>query len=222
MKSNQAEHALSPGELAHYHLKEHNLSKFNNMNRFFRMTGYQVETRDEVKVLSLACGDCEEAAVVSAFFSSGIYGFPSRKAGVWGIDRDASAIERARRYAQLPPFSQRAQAFLVPPRCEFTVGEPAKLDRFPGLPARLDVVMLRQACAEFRPENWKRLLDAGVSRLASNGVFFFTSNSGIAHERLLELLRSRGLNVLADEKNPYSVAARDRFVTLANREDVDR
>ena len=109
---------------------QRNQQLWEALKKYFGQIKYKVPKSRPVHILNVACGECEEARVLTAFFSTGIFGYPSSNAKLIGIDRDEISIQKAKNLLITPALSDRTDAYIVIPHCEFIVGDATKLDQY--------------------------------------------------------------------------------------------
>jgi hypothetical protein len=160
-------------------------------------------------VLDLACGQCEEARTVGAYFSSGIPGMPTRAVRFFGIDKNPQAIHTAVLGSENgDPFYQ-SDAFYISLDSTFVCGDATHLEYYPELPEEIDFILVRHQFLIRAPEIFEQMLKKAFERLSSNGIVFFTSFSLMEHEALLKLVEYLGCEVLLAKKNPHALPIRE-------------
>jgi len=187
--------------------------------------GVSGERHEPVRLLNLACGHCEEAAVLAAFFGWG--GRPVRQFAMDLRDRE---IEQARRrYAATERLFRRAGVPAVRSRdttVEFVADDATRLAGYAQIPGAFDVIFIRHQNLWHDLAAWQRIYAFALERIApKGGVLLITSYFDREHLQALELLRSLGARIVASERNPHSRAldhpgkSVDRHVAAIRRSD---
>lgn len=162
--------------------------------------------QDRMNLLNLACGYCEEGAVLSAF-----WGRSGKKVHQFAIDlRDAEVDKAKRRYAltekifrkvSLPnvrELSTSAQSV------EFIADDAIHLAGYGQIPSQFNVIFIRHQNLWHDRSTWQRIYDFALSRLTDDGILIITSYFDREHYLALELLKMLGGNVLVSERNHLS------------------
>ena len=159
---------------------------------------------DSIKLLNLACGHCEEGAVLSAFF--GRTGRPVRQFAMDLRDRE---IEKARRrYAATEALFRESGVPNVRARentIEFVADDATRLVGYGQVPSEFDVIFIRHQNLWNGKAVWRRIYAFALDRIAANrGTLVITSYFDREHLQALDLLRSLGGTILASARNPHS------------------
>ncbi len=160
---------------------------------------------DRIDLLNLACGYCEEGAVLPAFW--GRDGKPVRQ---FAMDlRDAEIDKAKRRYRATEELFRRAGIPAVKRQddgtaVEFVAGDASKLAGLGQIPARFDVVFVRHQNLWHDRPTWQRIYEFALDRVADDGLLIITSYFDREHLLALELLRALGGQVLVSERNADS------------------
>lgn len=148
--------------------------------------------------MDLACGRCNEASVLSAFFGGNNFGFASNKVKVIGVDTDKQEIERARVNYNISQVDELRENF------EFINGDATELDRYPLIPEQVDVVVIRHQQISEDVEKWTKILQQALERVRLEGIVVATSYSDDEHGMLLKTLEKLPCQVVVNQRNPYS------------------
>lgn len=162
--------------------------------------------RDEVQLLNLACGRCEEGEVLSAFFGRG-----ERKVHQFALDlREREICQGKRRYQA----TERLFDAVGVPRVvaseaktstiEFIADDATRLVGYGQIPESFDVIFVRHQNLWFDRVVWQRIYDFALDRIAGGGVLVITSYFDREHLEALAVLRALGGVVLATRQNPWS------------------
>jgi hypothetical protein len=159
---------------------------------------------DVFRLLNLACGHCEEGAVLSAFF--GKTGKPVRQ---FAMDlRDREIDKAKRRYAATESMFRQAGVPKVRAKdhtIEFVADDATRLVGYGQIPNEFDVVFIRHQNLWNGLATWRRIYAFALERIARNGgTLVITSYFDREHLQALELVRSLGGMILASERNPQS------------------
>lgn len=162
--------------------------------------------QDCLTLLNLACGHCEEAAVLSAFF--GRAGRPVRQFAVDLRDRE---IDKARRrYAATEAIFREAGVPAIRSRentIEFLSDDATRLAGYGQVPGTFDIIFIRHQNLWNSSTIWRRIYAFALDRItASAGALIITSYFDREHLQALELLRALGGTILVSERNPRSRA----------------
>lgn len=162
--------------------------------------------REALDLLNLACGCCEEGAVLGAFFGQGRRGVRQfaldlREREIGMGRRRYRATERLFEEAGVPRIrSGQGAASAV----EFVSDDATRLVGYGQIPETFDVVFIRHQNLWFERKVWQRIYDFALHRVAQGGVLIITSYFDREHLEALAVLRSLGAKVLATCKNPWT------------------
>lgn len=184
---------------------------------FWRLLGtslarsrHELPPRDELSILNLACGHCEEAAVLSAFFNRQNLA-AGGKGGVrfYGMDVRAAEVNTAQRRYQATEdlFRNLAGSPSLresPAQFEFIAGDATGLKHIREIPRHFDVIFLRHQNVWHDRGIWQRIFEFALARLAPESLLIITSYFDREHLIALNLLKSLGARLLVSEANPNS------------------
>ncbi len=161
---------------------------------------------DRINLLNLACGYCEEGAVLPAF-----WGRSGKKVYQFSIDlRDAEIDKAKRRYALtekifreagLPDVREFSENFKG---VEFIADDAINLAGYGQIPSQFNVIFIRHQNLWHDRSTWQRIYDFALSRLTDDGILVITSYFDREHFLALELIKMLGGNVLVSERNHFS------------------
>ncbi|MDF1811905.1 MAG: hypothetical protein P1V20_06815 [Verrucomicrobiales bacterium] len=169
-------------------------------------TGRNPGIDDQIRLLNLACGHCEEGSILPAFFGKG-----GKRVRQFAMDLRDREIDKARRRynmtenlfrkAGIPRVREKDERNTV----EFVADDATHLVGYGQVPARFDVIFIRHQNLWHDREVWKKIYEFVINRLEpDNGVLFITSYFDREHILALELLKTLGGNVLFTEQNPHT------------------
>ncbi len=161
--------------------------------------------REVLNLLNLACGYCEEGAVLSAYWGRGggrvsQFAMDLRDAEIDKARRRYSATESLFRRAGVPPVRGRDGGASV----EFVAGDASKLAGVGQIPANFDVVFIRHQNLWHDRPTWQRIFEFALARIADDGLLLITSYFDREHLLAMALLKALGGRVLVSERNPAS------------------
>lgn len=159
---------------------------------------------DVFRLLNLACGHCEEGAVLSAYF--GQTGKPVRQ---FAMDLRDHEIDKAkRRYAATESLFAKAGVPGIRPtenKIEFVADDATRLVGYGQIPNEFDVVFIRHQNLWNGLTTWRRIYAFALERIARHGgTLIITSYFDREHLQALELVKTLGGTILATEQNPGS------------------
>lgn len=161
---------------------------------------------DRIDLLNLACGYCEEGAILPAF-----WGRSGRSVQQFSVDlRDAEIDKAKRRYAATESIFKSA----VDPKVvsssdgssnvEFIAENAVNLSVYGQIPSKFDVIFIRHQNLWHDKPTWQKIYDYALCSLSESGVLIITSYFDREHMLALELIKLLGGNVLITEKNELS------------------
>jgi SAM-dependent methyltransferase len=160
-----------------------------------------------IDLLNLACGHCEEAAVLAAFFGRG-----DRRLRFFGMDVRDREIETARRryaatedaFRKLGVPRLRASGDHSEADTQFIADDATRLAGYREIPREYDVVFLRHQNVWHDRDIWRRIYEFALARLPEHGYLIITSYFDREHLIALDLLRTLGAEVVVSLENPNS------------------
>lgn len=145
------------------------------------------KSREDLRILNLACGQCDEAETLVNFGQSQTQG------GVQLIGADI----RIREILQA-----RANHSHLP--AEFLLEDATKLGHHKQLGEDFNMVLLRHQNYWHGPEIWKRIFEQGLARLDENGLLVITSYFDKEHQLALDALQNLGAELVSTHHNLQS------------------
>lgn len=140
--------------------------------------------RDDMRILNLACGQCDEAETLVNFAQSQTQGAVQ----LIGADIRIREILQARaQHSHLP--------------AEFLLEDATKLHHHKELGEDFNMVLLRHQNYWHGPELWKRIFEQGLARMDENGLLVITSYFDKEHQLALEALDKLGAELITTHSN---------------------
>lgn len=178
------------------------------MEKALAVSGRKPGGDSDIRLLNLACGHCEEGAILSAFF--GKLGNRVRQFAMDLRDREIdkarrrySATEQLFRKAGIPGIREEDEGNSV----EFVADDATHLVGYGQVPAQFDVVFIRHQNLWHDRGIWRRIYEFALTRIEpENGILMITSYFDREHLLALDLLKDLGGNVLFTGQNPNSRA----------------
>jgi SAM-dependent methyltransferase len=158
-----------------------------------------------INLLNLACGYCEEGAVLSAFWGRG-----GRRVRQFAMDLRHAEIDKARRrYTATERMFEAAGVRKIRRRdegldVEFIADDATRLVGYGEIPENYDVVFIRHQNLWHDRATWQRIYEFSLARIADDGLLLITSYFDREHLLALELIKSLGGEILVSERNPNS------------------
>ncbi len=175
-----------------------------------------------IDMLNLACGPCEEGAILSAFFSRG-----DHRVSGYAMDlRDREVEKGKRRYAGTEQIFRKAgipgiQSLDQANSIEFLADDATHLVGYGQIPSTFDVIFIRHQNLWHDAEVWRKIYEFALTRIEpEQGTLIITSYFDKEHVQALALLKKLGGQVLFSERNPdsreltYPGKSVDRHVAL--------
>jgi len=171
-------------------------------------SGFKPPPNGEVRILDIGCGEApDEAFVLNTYFSGKEFGQEgTEKVSFFGIDLDPRKIEAARFL-----YTKMGNRTVPLPGYTFIPGDATRLENFPEIPQKAQVVVFRNQqisedkideIREARP--WHRMFKQARDRLADGGIAIFTSLSEDEHEKCAEELKKLGFEITVNKKNQWA------------------
>jgi len=152
--------------------------------------------RDQVAILDVACGACDEAETLSDFFQEWRSGPGQRPPSVRLLGTDVRERELDEARARFRSRPGRAYGFFR--------GDASRLAAHRELPDDFDVLVLRHQNLYHGRLLWQKIFDQGMARLKDDGLIVLTSYFDREHALALEAFRGQGAEVLITERNLHS------------------
>ena len=162
--------------------------------------------KDRIDLLNLACGYCEEGAVLPAFW--GKNGVSVKQ---FSVDlRDAEIDKAKRRYAATESIFKSA----INPKIvnsgessrgvEFIADNAVNLSKYGQIPSNFDVIFIRHQNLWHDRPTWQKIYEYALNSLSDTGILIITSYFDREHLLALELLKLLGGNIVVTERNAAS------------------
>jgi len=224
-KNKHGENWVTSDESALSDLRKENFWK--TLEHFVPISSVPFPKGHKVVILDVGCGECEEGAVLNAYFGSHRFGQASHKAKVIGIDSDAESIKTAVRRHRLLGSGLKKPPFAVP-TYQFILGNAAEMGDSPLIPGRVDVVLMRHQFVKqdyfSGDRNWALVLGECLKKMDKASILIITSFSDDENKLLMKLLSTLEVSVEVNALNPHRISLRydyiekdvaiDRFVTV--------
>jgi hypothetical protein len=147
----------------------------------------QLGAKDDLRILNIACGQCDEAGTLVNFGKEHTDGNVS----LIGADIRIREILQAREnHAHLP--------------AEFLLEDATKLSRHKELGEDFNLVLLRHQNYWHGPELWKKIFEQGLTKVDKDGVLVITSYFDNEHQLALEALQKLGAELVLNRHNGQS------------------
>jgi len=158
----------------------------------------RLETRDEARILDIACGDCREAEVLSDFVAE-LKGTPESAVKLTGIDVRAREIANAEKKfgRRRGPDGKRGKR-----EFEFLTGDATKLRGHAEMGDDFDLVFMRHQNYWNGDSTWEKIFDQALEKLGTDGRLVITSYFDKEHSLALEALQRLGGELIRTEFNP--------------------
>jgi SAM-dependent methyltransferase len=138
----------------------------------------------DLRILNLACGQCDEAETLVKFAKSETGGDVS----LIGADIRIREILQAReRHANLP--------------AEFLLEDATKLGSHSELGEDFNMVLLRHQNFWHGPELWKKIFEQGLDKAGDDGLLVITSYFDKEHQLALDALQKLGAELVVTKHN---------------------
>lgn len=154
--------------------------------------------RDEVSILNVACGACDEAETLSDFFQSlrAAEGAPPAATLLVGTDVRERELDEAKARFRTRPDRE----------FEFFRSDASRLEGHRELREAFDVLVFRHQNLYHGRALWQRIFEQGLTRLKDDGMLVITSYFDREHALALEAFEKLGAEVLVTERNLESRA----------------
>jgi SAM-dependent methyltransferase len=157
----------------------------------------RLESRDETRILDIACGECREAEVLTDFIAD-LRGNKDGEVRLTGMDVRAREIENAqRRFGGKRDLENRPGTR----ECEFLTGDASKLDQHAELGENFDFVFMRHQNYWNGAKTWEEIYDQALGKLDDEGRLIITSYFDKEHELALEAIKRLGGELISSEFN---------------------
>jgi SAM-dependent methyltransferase len=144
-------------------------------------------TSEDLRILNLACGQCDEASTLVNFAKSQTKG----DVRLIGADIRIREILQARQQHENLP-------------AEFLLEDATRLHQHKALEENFKLVLLRHQNYWHGPEVWKRIFEQGLAKVDDNGLLVITSYFDKEHQLALEALQNLGAELVETRSNVRS------------------
>jgi SAM-dependent methyltransferase len=192
---------------------------WNTLVHYAPKSGFRPPRDKKITVLDLGCGTANYAIVLKSYFEGNrrYLDDSGEKVRYIGVDIEPKLLNVAR------------EIFRDSPGYRFIEGDARYLDRYPEIPPKVEVVILRHP-GPFLPDLegadvWPEIFQAAIGRVKKNGFILFTHYAEAEKDELLKILaKMPQYKIVLVEKNPYGVVAGtsnhpdykfDQYVVLA-------
>ncbi len=156
----------------------------------------------DVQVLDLACGACDEAETLTRFLAK-LRGEPENGAGslkLTGLDIRAREIaDAAAKFRRLADGGSQTEIDF-----EFLNGDATKLDAHKELPGEFDVIFMRHQNLWNGERTWEEIFHKALEKLSPDGRLIITSYFDKEHEQALRALQAQGGELVVSARNAAS------------------
>lgn len=147
----------------------------------------RVGDREDMRILNIACGQCDEAGTLVNFGKAQTGGDVS----LIGADiRIREVLQARENHAHLP--------------AEFLLEDATKLSQHKALGDGFKLVLLRHQNYWHGPELWKKIFEQGLSKVDEEGLLVITSYFDTEHRLALDALQKLGAEVVLTRHNEQS------------------
>lgn len=178
-----------------------------------RKAGCPPSSEEELRILNLACGSCNEAEVLAEtlpeLFAPAGKGSVAPRASLVGVDlrerEVGDALARCRAWLR----EQVRTGAIDPaklPNFEFLSGDATKVASHREIGEKFDVVFLRHQNFYDGADTWRKIFDQGLEKLSPDGLLVFTSYFDREHKLALKAFQDLGGEVVATQENPEARA----------------
>ena len=157
----------------------------------------RLASRDEARILDIACGECREAEVLTDFMAE-IKGAPDSTVKLTGIDVRAREIADAQKKfgSRRGPDSKRGKR-----EFEFLTGDATKLQSNSEMGEDFDLVFMRHQNYWNGDSTWEKIFDQALEKLGKDGRLVITSYFDKEHSLALKALQRLGGELIRTEFN---------------------
>ena len=144
-------------------------------------------SHEDLRILNIACGQCDEAGTLVNFGQTQTQG----QVSLIGADIRIREILQAREnHAHLP--------------AEFLLEDATRLSQHKALGDDFKMVLLRHQNFWHGPELWKKIFEQGLAKVDDDGVIVITSYFDKEHQLALDALQKLGAEVVLSRRNDLS------------------
>jgi SAM-dependent methyltransferase len=165
----------------------------------FQKAGIEIKPDQNLTVLDLGCGYCQEALVINGFFGDKLMGDTSPTVKVIGIDISEKTIKEAIKANTVKGSSTSPSK--VPDYLLLKQADATKLDQYDFIPEKVDVITIRHQHISGNEETWTKIFQQALNKVKDGGVVVLTSYIGFEHSMMLEAMRSIGAEIVFSGEN---------------------
>ena len=202
---------VNPDQARSIELREDRARFWNLLVTYTPKSNFQVSCGEDLYILDVGCGICNEAIVLSSFFSGNGFEDFSSSVGILGIDLHEGLIESAKASVRL--INQGNEDRLI---AKFVCGDATNLSQYPQVPDALNIIVIRHQELINGSKVWRSIIEETFSRLKANGLGIITSYSKEEQASLKLVLSDLDLQILVNEKNIHGRPTRVEGVTIDN------
>jgi SAM-dependent methyltransferase len=141
-------------------------------------------TGEDLRILNLACGRCDEAETLVRFAKNQT----GANVHLTGADIRIREIQQARElHSHLP--------------AEFLIEDATTISQHKEIGDDFNLVLLRHQNFWHGPELWKRIFEEGLAKVDENGLIVITSYFDLEHKLALEALQKLGAEIVTNKAN---------------------
>ena len=166
----------------------------------FQKAGIEIKPDQNLTVLDVGCGYCQEALVINGFFGDKLMGDTSPTVKVIGIDISEKTIKEAIKANTVKGSSTSLSK--VPDYLLLKQADATELDRYDFIPEKVDVITIRHQQISKSEETWTKIFQQALNKVKDGGVVVLTSYTGFEHTMMLEAMQSIGAEVVFSGENP--------------------
>lgn len=181
----------------------------------------RLQTREEARILDIACGECHEAEVLSDFVAElkGGSGSPVKLTGIDVRAREIGNAEKKFGRRRRPDGKRGRREF------EFLTGDATKLGGHAEMGDDFDLVFMRHQNYWNGDSTWEKIFDQALGKLGKEGRLVITSYFDKEHALALQAIQRLGGELIRSEFNPETRElitpgkSVDRHVAIFRRKD---
>lgn len=154
----------------------------------------KIGSGEEVQLLDLACGACNEADTLGRFFSGGTGAGERRNMKFVGLDlREREIADAASRFNNTPEVD-----------FEFVQGDATKLENHKQLPDTFDIIFVRHQNLWDGRRAWEEIYHNTLDKLSPNGRLILTSYFDREHSEAIKVIKEQGGDLVVTQANEFS------------------
>lgn len=176
----------------------------------------KIEGKQDLQLLNLACGACNEAETLAKIFGGKI-GEADYKRHLQFVGLDVRAREIAEATARFTSDSNS--------QFEFINGDATKLEDHQQLSGSFDLIFMRHQNLWNGKRTWEGIYHKALEKLSPDGRLIITSYFDREHEQAIDVIKNQGGQLLVTKANnnsrklPFSGKSVDRHLAVLKREE---